>query len=105
MKFRTVLIVWSLFIAPLRGDHDLVIYGGTAAGVTAAVQAARMGKTAIIIESTRHIGGMTTSGLGWTDSGDKAVIGGIAREFYQRLKKHYDNEAAWTFGKKENYKL
>src|SRR5215470_7896435 len=69
--------------------YDLVIYGGTSGGVAAAVQARRMGKTAIVIEPGKHLGGLTTGGLGATDIGNKAAIGGISREFYQRNKKHY----------------
>lgn len=86
-------------------DADVVIYGGTSAGVSAAVQTARMGKTVVLIEPSAHIGGLTTGGLGWTDSGNKAVIGGIAREFYQRVKKHYDQPTAWKYEKPEQYKL
>ena len=67
--------------------YDIVVYGGTSAGVTAALQAARMQKSVILVCPENHLGGMTTSGLGWTDSGEKKAIGGIAREFYQRLKR------------------
>jgi hypothetical protein len=85
-------------------DYDVVIYGGTSAGVTAAIQAARMGKTVVLIEPSQHVGGLTSGGLGMTDSGNKAVIGGLAREFYQRVKKHYDRPEAWKFEKRERYK-
>jgi hypothetical protein len=85
--------------------HDVVVYGGTSGGVAAAIQAARMGKSVVLIEPTKHIGGLTTSGLGWTDSGNKAVVGGMSREFYQRVKKHYDDPAAWVHEKPEQYKL
>ncbi|MEI8290712.1 MAG: FAD-dependent oxidoreductase [Verrucomicrobiota bacterium] len=77
---------------------DICIYGGTAAGVAAAVQAARMGKTAVIIEPGRHLGGMTSGGLGQTDIGNKGAIGGIAREFYHRVAQHYSDTNAWKFG-------
>jgi hypothetical protein len=86
-------------------EYDLVIYGGTSGGVSAAVQAVRMGKTAVVIEPSQHLGGLSSGGLGWTDSGNKAVIGGIAREFYQRIKKHYDQPAAWKHEKPEQYKF
>ena len=69
---------------------DVVVYGGTSAGVIAAVQAVRMGKTAVVVEPGQHLGGLTASGLGWTDSGNKAAIGGLSREFYQRVKQHYE---------------
>jgi len=82
---------------------DLVIYGGTSAGVTAAIQASRMGKSVVLIEPSDHLGGLTTGGLGFTDSGNKAVVGGLAREFYQCVKKHYDQPGAWKFGDKEKY--
>ena len=78
-------------------DAAVVIYGGASAAVSAAVQARRMGKTAVIVMPDRHLGGMTTSGLGRTDSGDKRVIGGIAREFYHRLWLYYQDDAAWKW--------
>ena len=84
-------------------SYDLVIYGGTSCGVAAAVQAVRMGKFVIVIEPSKHLGGLTSGGLGWTDSGSKAVIGGISREFYQRIKRHYDQPTAWKYEHKEQY--
>ena len=91
-------------VLPARAaDPDIVIYGGTSAGAAAAVQAVRMGKTAIIIEPSQHIGGLTSGGLGWTDSGNKAVIGGVSREFYQRVKRHYDKPESWVFEKQDKY--
>ena len=70
-------------------EADICIYGGTAGGVAAAVQAARMGKTAVIAEFGNHLGGMSSGGLGATDIGNKGAIGGIAREFYRRVAQHY----------------
>jgi hypothetical protein len=87
-----------------QAAYDVVVYGGTSAGVAAAVQASRIGKSVVLIEPTKHLGGLTASGLGYTDSGDKAVIGGISREFYQRVKKHYDRPSAWMFEKPTDYK-
>src|SRR5262245_7218164 len=84
-------------------DYDIVVYGGTSAGVAAAVQASRMGKKVVLIEPSKHIGGLTSGGLGATDIGNKAAIGGIAREFYQRVKKHYDAESAWKWQKGADY--
>jgi hypothetical protein len=94
-----------LFAGRSFADTDVCVYGGTAGGVAAAIQVARMGKSVVLIEPSKHIGGLTSGGLGFTDSGDKATIGGIAREFYQRVKKHYDDPAAWKYGKREDYKL
>ena len=81
--------------------YDLVIYGGTSGGVAAGVQARRMGKTAVIVEPGQHLGGLTTGGLGATDIGNKGAIGGISREFYQRIKTHYADPAAWKHEKPE----
>ena len=83
--------------AGLAESYDLVVYGGTSAGVVSAVQAARMGKTAVVIEPGRHLGGLTSGGLGATDIGNKGAIGGVSREFYRRLGKHYGIGEAWTF--------
>jgi len=63
-------------------DYDIVIYGGTSAAVTAAVQATRLGKSVVIVCPERHLGGLSSGGLGWTDSGRKEVIGGLSRDFY-----------------------
>jgi len=83
---------------------DLVVYGGTSAGISAAIQASRMGKTVVLIEPTSRIGGLTTGGLGQTDIGNKQAIGGIAREFYQNIKKYYQHPGNWKWQKPENYK-
>jgi hypothetical protein len=85
-------------------NFDLVIYGGTSAGVSAAIQASRMGKTVILIEPTNRIGGLTTGGLGQTDIGNKQAIGGIAREFYQNVKKYYQQPENWKWQKSNEYK-
>ena len=94
-------------LAPLGAteviEADLCVYGATAGGVAAAVQAARMGKTAVIAEFGNHVGGLTSGGLGATDIGNKAAIGGIAREFYHRIAQHYANSNAWRFEQREEY--
>jgi hypothetical protein len=74
----------------LNVDTDLCVYGATPAGIAAAVQARRMGKTVVLLAFDGHLGGLTSGGLGATDIGNKAAIGGIAREFYRRLGAHYD---------------
>lgn len=84
-------------------DYDVVVYGGTAAGVTAAMQAKAMGKSVVIVGPDKHLGGLTSGGLGFTDTGNKAVIGGLAREFYHRVWQHYDGDAAWRWQKKSEY--
>lgn len=82
---------------------DVCVYGGTAAGVAAAVQTARLGKRAVIVEFGRHLGGMTSGGLGATDIGNKAAIGGVSREFYHRVALHYRRPDAWRLESPTNY--
>ena len=99
-----LLALAALVLAPSLRAADIVVYGGTSAGVTAAIQAKWMGKSVVLIEPTKHVGGLTTGGLGYTDSGNKAVVGGLSREFYQRVKKHYDEPVAWKYEKPEQFK-
>lgn len=99
---------WAVLVATApvgAAEYDIVVYGGTASGAVAAIQAARMGKSVVLLEPGQHIGGLTSGGLGWTDSGDKRVIGGISREFYQRVKKYYDDPNVWIHEKRDDYKF
>lgn len=82
---------------------DVVVYGGTSAGVIAAVQAKRMGKTVVIVGPDNHLGGLSSGGLGWTDTGNKSVIGGLARDFYHRVWKQYQLDSTWRFQKQSDY--
>ncbi|HRE84007.1 MAG TPA: FAD-dependent oxidoreductase [Opitutaceae bacterium] len=100
--FLFVFVASSLTAKP--EEADIVIYGGTAAAVTTAVQARKMGKTVLIVCPEKHLGGLSAGGLGWTDSGNKAVVGGLAREFYQRVWKHYAKEEAWRWQTPEAYR-
>ncbi len=84
--------------------YDVVIYGGTAGGAAAAMQVSRMGKSVVLIEPGKHIGGLTSGGLGATDIGNKAAIGGISREFYQRLKTYYAHDDAWRQERRQDYR-
>lgn len=84
-------------------EYDVVIYGGTPAAITAAIQAVQMGKSAVIVSPDKHLGGLTTSGLGYTDSGNTAAIGGLAREFYQRVYRAYQKGETWAWQKKSEY--
>lgn len=84
-------------------EYDVVIYGGTSAGITSAIQTSRMGKSVVIIEPTQRLGGLTTGGLGQTDIGNKHVIGGISREFYQNIRKYYDDPKNWKWQDRNEY--
>lgn len=85
-------------------QYDIVIYGGTSAGVAAAIQASRMGKSVVLIEPTHRLGGLTTGGLGATDIGNKHAIGGISREFYQNVRKYYADPKNWKWQDPSTYK-
>tara|TARA_R110002020_G_scaffold63170_1_gene168612 strand:+ start:1734 stop:3446 length:1713 start_codon:yes stop_codon:yes gene_type:complete len=82
---------------------DIIIYGGTSAAIIAAVEAKKSGKSVIVVSPDTHLGGLSSGGLGFTDTGDKSVIGGLAREFYHRVWLHYNAEEAWKWQKKEEY--
>jgi hypothetical protein len=87
-----------------NSEHNIVIYGGTSAGIAAAIQSSRMGKSVVLIEPSSRIGGLTTGGLGQTDIGNKQVIGGISREFYEGIKKYYDEPANWKWQTRQEYR-
>lgn len=103
----SLLLALSWLIAGVSAaqpaTYDIVIYGGTSGGVAAAVQAKRMGKSVVLIEPSKRLGGLTTGGLGQTDIGNKSVIGGIAREFYQAVRQHYQDDSAWKWQTQEQY--
>ena len=82
---------------------DVIVYGGTSAAITAAVQVVKMGKTVLVVSPDKHLGGLTASGLGFTDTGNKSVIGGLSREFYQRVFNYYDTDETWKWQTKEDY--
>ena len=113
MKHLSALTLLLCFIIPANSSAaaepasqsaDIVIYGATSSGVAAAIQAKRKNRSVILLEPTTHMGGLTTGGLGQTDIGNKGAIGGISREFYQNIRKHYDDPAAWKWQKREQYK-
>lgn len=97
--FASALLVASA--AGARGqsvvDVDVCVYGGTSAGVIAAYTARKLGKTAVLIEPGRRLGGLTSGGLGYTDIGNKYAISGLARDFYRRVGRHYGKFEQWIF--------
>jgi hypothetical protein len=84
-------------------ERQIVVYGATSGGIVAAIQAKKLGKSVIVIEPSRHPGGLTAGGLGATDIGNKAAIGGLSREFYRRIGRHYAADAAWKQERREAY--
>ncbi len=101
----TILVIPYLFSragAPVD-KADVIIYGGTSAAIVAAVQAHKMGKTVIVVSPDKHVGGLSAGGLGFTDTGNKSVIGGLARDFYHRIWLHYQQPAAWNWQQQAEY--
>ncbi len=82
---------------------NVIIYGGTSAAVIAAVEVVKSGKKAIIVSPDTHLGGLSSGGLGYTDTGNKATIGGLSREFYHRVWLHYNDSNSWKWEKHEEY--
>lgn len=74
---------------PAPSEYDVVVIGGTPGGIASAITAARLGRTVALVEYHPHLGGMTTSGLGKTDVETPEAIGGLFREFIDRVKAYY----------------
>jgi hypothetical protein len=83
---------------------DVVVYGATSAGVMAAVQAQRLGASVVLLATSGRVGGLTSGGLGQTDIGFKSIIGGLSREFYRRIRKHYNDPTAWRWQQSDEYR-
>ncbi len=99
----TLLAHPAATIAEEPAQYDVVIYGGTSAAVIAAVEVSQAGKSVVIVCPDKHLGGLTSGGLGWTDTGNKAVIGGLAREFYHRVWQYYQQPDAWKWQTQSSY--
>lgn len=103
MQTNDEQVFWKQLTWLKEREADIIIYGGTSAAITAAVQAKRMGKSVIVVSPDTHLGGLSSGGLGFTDTGNKEVIGGLSREFYQRIYNHYQKPQNWQWQKREEY--
>jgi hypothetical protein len=105
--FSSVVLASFLFLSQCSSDNvfraDVIVYGGTSSAVTTAVQVRRMGKSVIVVSPDKHLVGMSSSGLGFTDTGNKEVIGGLAREFYHLIYDHYQLPGSWNWQKQSEY--
>lgn len=91
------LLTQQISFAQTPAEVDVCVYGGTSAGVIAAYTARTLGKTVLLIEPGKHLGGLSSGGLGYTDIGNKFVVSGIARDFYRRIGTHYGKFEQWIF--------
>jgi len=81
-----------------RRKCDVCIYGATSGGVIAAASLARLGRSVLVVEPTRHVGGMTSGGLGWVDFGRANSIGGATKNYFEAVRAHYAAEGIKTNG-------
>ena len=84
---------------PVAKPWDVVVYGATPAGITSAIAAAREKLRVALLEPTDRVGGMMSSGLGVSDVGSRAAVGGLALEFFRRMGTAYHvpgDKAAWN---------
>lgn len=107
-KIKWVIGVVLLYSCTANTDArkfsaDIIVYGGTSSGVIAAVEAVKSGKSVILVGPDVHLGGLSASGLGYTDVGNKAAIGGLSREFYHRVWKHYNDTTNWVWQEKSAF--
>ena len=108
--FRLILFLFFFFGCQQSSDKpdyrysaDVIVYGGTSGAITAAVQVAKMGRSVLIVCPDKHLGGLSSGGLGFTDTGNKEVIGGLSREFYHRVFNHYQQPEAWKWQRREDF--
>lgn len=71
-RLLTSLIVLTNIFAVSCTDNvykaDVVIYGGTSAAVSAAVQTSRMGRSVVLLSPDKHLGGLSSSGLSFSNT-------------------------------------
>ncbi len=99
----TTLLTFPGLLSAADHKADVVVYGDASGGVTAAVQAAKMGKSVILVSQYGHLGGLTSSGLGWSDIGNDSILGGLSRDFYHAAYLHYQKDDSWNLEKRDGF--
>ena len=114
--FLTSLVAFTLSaglaIAAPPPSADVLVYGSTPGGFSAAIAAAREGADVLLVEPTDHVGGMSTGGLSHCDSNQmvRSTLLGIFEEWHTRIVADYTSrglpapydplkkdQARWTF--------
>ena len=115
ISFHLLILIVGFLICGIQGvsafpknrekqySADIIVYGGTSAAIIAAVEAVHSGKSVLVVSPDTHLGGLSSGGLGFTDTGNKSVIGGLSREFYHRVWLHYNDSAAWKWEKHSEF--
>lgn len=97
-KLLAIFLLLPVFLqAQVIKTVDICIYGGNSAGVIAAYTARKMGKSVLLVEPGKRLGGLSSGGLGYTDIGNKFVVGGLSLDFYRRIGAHYGKFESWLF--------
>jgi hypothetical protein len=96
LRFICILVLMTVAARGNADEADVIVYGGTAGGVIAAVAAAREGASVILLEPGKHLGGMVGGGLGWGDVNRPEIVGGYTREYFTRVGREYGkNDMVW----------
>ncbi len=91
-------------VLPTR-NYQLVVIGGTASGVGAAVSAARQGVHVALIEPSDRLGGMITNGVSATDMRKPARSNGLFDEIRQRVQSYYGTGNGLSYEPKLTWKI
>ena len=105
-KITILTLLFCSFVTGLFANtpqYDICIYGESASGVIAAIQGARMGKKVVLISKNDHVGGLVTSGLTATDMNRNDLIGGITKEFYNKIYNYYLQPEVWHNQDRESF--
>jgi hypothetical protein len=103
LQLRMLVIAMLLFVFPAHSQGpktvqvDVCIYGATSAGIIAAYTAKKLHQTVLVIDAGKHIGGLTSGGLGFTDIGNKYAVSGLGLDFYRKVGKRYGKFESWIF--------
>lgn len=95
------LILCAGFLANTQAEEcDILVYGGTPAGIAAALAAANEGDRVRLIQpESGRIGGLLTNGLSHTDFRTFESLTGLYREFADRVVEHYRESFGEEAGK------
>lgn len=107
-RILCVIFMATVFYSYKTPEHnkykaDVIIYGGTSSAVISAVELTRSGKKVIIVSPDKHLGGLTSGGLGYTDIGNIQTIGGLSLEFYNRIYQYYQDSIIWKWQSKNSF--
>ena len=98
LGFIIIELIICVQILCAQSHYDLVIIGGNPGGIMAAISAAKLGQTSVILERTEYIGGLPANGLGATDIATRNATTGLFKDFVDRVYQYYVS----TYGEKSS---